>query len=293
MEKSRRPKTTLHTAPTPHCSQLLLLLRPVKCSASGTAREGLTLLMAPLLFHDVAETWYFTKELVGGCGVLDDAEIGGRQSIRNERYCLSSLTGESNNEYVKGNEWESKNTTSSTQTKYCLQTSCPRSDFEKRGYQLKTLAYWGQQFLVSQEKPPPVHPTKIRTSISPSSAVEHNTTSALANYATEAVYWPPDALDSVTTDASVESIISRGGSTEGETHAFVRGCKFWDKYNGPGIYQHFHVERLEKPLRETNLSTTNQDLRPNLPVIVGLIYCENDTLDHVASKPDDLFTDDS
>nr|CAD7438284.1 unnamed protein product [Timema bartmani] len=37
-----------------------------------------------------------------------------------------------------------------------------------------------------EEKPPPVHPTEIRTSISPSSAVELNTTSALANYATEA-----------------------------------------------------------------------------------------------------------
>nr|CAD7196810.1 unnamed protein product [Timema douglasi] len=37
------------------------------------------------------------------------------------------------------------------------------------------------------EKPPPVHPTEIRTSISPFSAVELNTTSALANYATEAV----------------------------------------------------------------------------------------------------------
>nr|CAD7406505.1 unnamed protein product [Timema poppensis] len=36
------------------------------------------------------------------------------------------------------------------------------------------------------EKPPPVHPTEIRTSIFPSSAVELNTTSALANYATEA-----------------------------------------------------------------------------------------------------------
>nr|CAD7430383.1 unnamed protein product [Timema monikensis] len=33
---------------------------------------------------------------------------------------------------------------------------------------------------------PPVHPTEIRTPISPSSAVELNTTSALANYATEA-----------------------------------------------------------------------------------------------------------
>nr|CAD7439927.1 unnamed protein product [Timema bartmani] len=38
------------------------------------------------------------------------------------------------------------------------------------------------------EKPPPVHPTEIRTSISPSSAVELNTTSALANYATEAAH---------------------------------------------------------------------------------------------------------
>nr|CAD7570750.1 unnamed protein product [Timema californicum] len=37
-----------------------------------------------------------------------------------------------------------------------------------------------------KEKSPPVHPTEILTSISPSSAVELNTTSALANYATEA-----------------------------------------------------------------------------------------------------------
>nr|CAD7609012.1 unnamed protein product [Timema genevievae] len=36
------------------------------------------------------------------------------------------------------------------------------------------------------EKPPPVHPTEIRTSISPSSVVWLNTTGALANYATEA-----------------------------------------------------------------------------------------------------------
>nr|CAD7571589.1 unnamed protein product [Timema californicum] len=38
----------------------------------------------------------------------------------------------------------------------------------------------------ADEKPPPAHPTEIRTSISPSSAVELNTTSALDNYATEA-----------------------------------------------------------------------------------------------------------
>nr|CAD7605997.1 unnamed protein product [Timema genevievae] len=39
----------------------------------------------------------------------------------------------------------------------------------------------------SPEKKPPIHPTEIRTSISPSSAVELYTTSALANYTTEAV----------------------------------------------------------------------------------------------------------
>nr|CAD7401684.1 unnamed protein product [Timema poppensis] len=37
----------------------------------------------------------------------------------------------------------------------------------------------------SEEKLPPVHPTEIRTSISPSSAVELNTTSVLDSYATE------------------------------------------------------------------------------------------------------------
>nr|CAD7196628.1 unnamed protein product [Timema douglasi] len=36
------------------------------------------------------------------------------------------------------------------------------------------------------KKPPPAHPTEIRTSIAPSSAVELNTTSALVNYAIEA-----------------------------------------------------------------------------------------------------------
>nr|CAD7607020.1 unnamed protein product [Timema genevievae] len=45
---------------------------------------------------------------------------------------------------------------------------------------------WDTILASFQEKPPPVHPTKTRTSISPSSVIELNTTSALANYATEA-----------------------------------------------------------------------------------------------------------
>nr|CAD7263139.1 unnamed protein product [Timema shepardi] len=43
-----------------------------------------------------------------------------------------------------------------------------------------------ENHLGTSPPPPPVHLTEIRTSISPSSAVELNTTSALANYATEA-----------------------------------------------------------------------------------------------------------
>nr|CAD7257863.1 unnamed protein product [Timema shepardi] len=46
---------------------------------------------------------------------------------------------------------------------------------------------WRESGKPFRGKPPPVHPTEIRTSISPSTAVELNTTSALANYITEAV----------------------------------------------------------------------------------------------------------
>nr|CAD7589167.1 unnamed protein product [Timema genevievae] len=52
-------------------------------------------------------------------------------------------------------------------------------------------------------KPPSVHPTKIRTSISPSSAVELNTTSALANYVTEAVH-STEIRTSVSPSSAVE-----------------------------------------------------------------------------------------
>nr|CAD7456927.1 unnamed protein product [Timema tahoe] len=51
---------------------------------------------------------------------------------------------------------------------------------------ISTLLSFQQPSTSEKEKPPAVHPTEIRTSISTSSAVELNTTSALANYATEA-----------------------------------------------------------------------------------------------------------
>nr|CAD7201958.1 unnamed protein product [Timema douglasi] len=52
----------------------------------------------------------------------------------------------------------------------------------RQAYSAKQLERLEAEF---KEKPPPLHPTEIRISISPSSAVELNTTSALANYATE------------------------------------------------------------------------------------------------------------
>ncbi|CAG2058929.1 unnamed protein product, partial [Timema podura] len=60
-----------------------------------------------------------------------------------------------------------------------------------------------KSLLQPREKPPPVHPTEIRTSISPSSAVELNTTSALANYATEA----ESVMDVRETSAKYERLI--------------------------------------------------------------------------------------
>nr|CAD7266537.1 unnamed protein product [Timema shepardi] len=52
-------------------------------------------------------------------------------------------------------------------------------------------------------KTTPVHPSKIRTLISPSSAIELNTTSALANYATEAVQ-PTEIRTSFSPSSAVE-----------------------------------------------------------------------------------------
>nr|CAD7570570.1 unnamed protein product [Timema californicum] len=56
----------------------------------------------------------------------------------------------------------------------------------KTGIMITPCLELGRKWKTIEEKPPPVHPTEIRTPISPSSAVDLNTTSALANYATEA-----------------------------------------------------------------------------------------------------------
>nr|CAD7576984.1 unnamed protein product [Timema californicum] len=72
-------------------------------------------------------------------------------------------------------------------------------------------------------KTTPVHPTEIRTSISPSSAVELNTTSALANYATEAViYYDGRTEHKVPKDRAYGSV-DRNGTWNGMVGMLVRG----------------------------------------------------------------------
>nr|CAD7199565.1 unnamed protein product [Timema douglasi] len=75
-----------------------------------------------------------------------------------------------------------------------------------------------QQLKHFLKKPPPVHPTKIRTSISPSSAAGLNTTSTLANYDTEAAVLvrkdssSPDECSHFKPEAAGLRIISRAGN---------------------------------------------------------------------------------
>nr|CAD7203310.1 unnamed protein product [Timema douglasi] len=96
-------------------------------------------------------------------------------------------------------------------------------------------------------KTPPVHPTEIRTSISPSSAVELNTTSALANYATEA------AVELNTTSALANYATEAGiGKVELEE-----------------VSPHLRGGKVENHLGKTTLSSPDRDSSLDLPVLGG------------------------
>nr|CAD7259921.1 unnamed protein product [Timema shepardi] len=97
---------------------------------------------------------------------------------------------------------------------------------------------------MTMEKPPPVHPTEIRTSISPSSVVELNTTSALANYATEAVLRAPRA--------NKRQTLARGriGKVELEE-----------------VNPHLRGVRAENHLGKTTPSSPDRDSNLDLPVL--------------------------
>nr|CAD7394606.1 unnamed protein product [Timema cristinae] len=80
---------------------------------------------------------------------------------------------------------------------------------------------------------PPVHPTEIRTSISPSSAVKLNMTSELANYATEAdqqfsqVWTAMSVFETSSTPAAMSFIYPIHNKRGGDSSQKVLHCKYW------------------------------------------------------------------
>nr|CAD7260199.1 unnamed protein product [Timema shepardi] len=118
---------------------------------------------------------------------------------------------------------------------------------------------------------PPVHPTEIRTSISPSSAVELNTTRALANYATEAgvfmSYMTGKDMTSRYGHPKCRLFISRSGGTErclGEVY--------------PQLGRVDHLEKKNHP-QYTHLGSN-----PDLPVFGNRVHCESNALDNAATE---------
>nr|CAD7572148.1 unnamed protein product [Timema californicum] len=83
-----------------------------------------------------------------------------------------------------------------------------------------------------KEKPPLFHPTETRTSISPSSAIELNTTSALANYATEA---GDSILGGVGSGGSARRSFSNQPTPLRAVFSGKRACCLWDSRGGRGV----------------------------------------------------------
>nr|CAD7569693.1 unnamed protein product [Timema californicum] len=134
-----------------------------------------------------------------------------------------------------------------------------------------------------REKPPPAHPTEIRTSISPSSAVELNTTSALANYATEA--------GTSTCDFHISSPKGSGYEPQiKETSVIVVKKKDTRKFRRKaqrGVLRkciRICVEGEWETALKTNLITTDLYSNLALPVIGSLVQFESSALDDAATE---------
>nr|CAD7598051.1 unnamed protein product [Timema genevievae] len=138
---------------------------------------------------------------------------------------------------------------------------------------------WFRKFTRNNEKPPPVHPTEIRTSISPSSAVELNTTSALANYATEAVGYPR-ALHVSNARRSYDRVVNnvhcgaRNDVDQEELDIFARRVSQVWLLGGRRAR-----ENACWRLNQNTLRTPNWNLYSSLTAIGSPAYCESDALD--------------
>nr|CAD7399505.1 unnamed protein product [Timema poppensis] len=114
-----------------------------------------------------------------------------------------------------------------------------------------------------------IHPTEIRTSISPSSAVELNTTSALANYATEAGENKKFSSNSGTLLTDFKELLRRGGgggfgylpvglfeSRQGQSKRRVSWTPFCPLGNGYRPWGYFWKElggggRVDRQIRQS------------------------------------------
>nr|CAD7200964.1 unnamed protein product [Timema douglasi] len=108
-----------------------------------------------------------------------------------------------------------------------------------------------------EEKPPLVHPIEIRTSISPSSAVELNTTSALANYATEV------GRDDINIP-STASYYPFGLYALSTNYANGLGI---GKVELEEVNPHLRGGRVENHLGKNNPSSSDRDSNLGLPVL--------------------------
>nr|CAD7410026.1 unnamed protein product [Timema cristinae] len=102
-----------------------------------------------------------------------------------------------------------------------------------------------------------IHPTEIRTLISPSSAVEHNTTRVLANYATEAGSITPE-LDSNPDLPIIGSLIY--SENDALDHVAT-------KVELEEVNPHLHGGRVENRLGKTTPSSPDRDSNLDLPVL--------------------------
>nr|CAD7202086.1 unnamed protein product [Timema douglasi] len=123
----------------------------------------------------------------------------------------------------------------------------------------KQMPYFGDkeiELYQGAEKPPPVHPTEIRTSISSSSAVELNTTSALANYATELSYENPphvyglsdEMYRNMLIDVESQCVIISGESGAGKTVLAKYIMSYIARVSGGGT----RVQRIKDVILESN-----------------------------------------
>nr|CAD7410799.1 unnamed protein product [Timema poppensis] len=140
-----------------------------------------------------------------------------------------------------------------------------------------TVDFWYPSFKVWLSKRITVHPTEIRISISPSSAVELNTTSVLANYATEAEeYEFPEDEDGMKGYLSEYLLFTKEGQ------AFVKDIKFTQLPIGE-----YNITTSKITIQHILMNTTNQqvDAMESIQNILKEVNFTNDE-QIVAFSPD-------